>query len=157
MGASCEHHRCHQVDSFCAVEPVLSDQRAPSPEPNRMSDRGGDDLVRLTEADLRHDWPAYTGACSPDGDRILFGPSGASDWSPDGRQVAFVGSDGDFWKSDRHAVFTVAVDGSDLKRITQWGDVLSFSGRQMERRSPPPWRVRVHTRYSPSARTAWTS
>ena len=42
LRASCGNHRCHQVDSFGAVESVLSDQRAPSPEPNRESDRGAD-------------------------------------------------------------------------------------------------------------------
>jgi Tol biopolymer transport system component len=34
--------------------------------------RDGGDVVRLTEAGLRHDFPAYSGAYSPDGDRILF-------------------------------------------------------------------------------------
>ena len=34
--------------------------------------RDGHDLVRLTEAGPRHDFPAYAGAYSADGDRILF-------------------------------------------------------------------------------------
>ena len=32
----------------------------------------GDDLVRLTDPGVRHDWPAYAGAYSPDGDQVLF-------------------------------------------------------------------------------------
>jgi len=42
LGASCEHHRSHQVDSFGVIEAVFSDQRAPSPVPDRVSDRRGD-------------------------------------------------------------------------------------------------------------------
>src|SRR6266567_212485 len=42
LGASRVHHRCHQVNGFGAVESLLSDQRAPSPEPDRVSDRSGD-------------------------------------------------------------------------------------------------------------------
>ena len=42
LRASCGNHRCHQVDSFGAVESVLSDQGTPSPEPNRVSDRARD-------------------------------------------------------------------------------------------------------------------
>ena len=38
LRACCANHRNHQVDSFGAVESVLSDQRAPGPEPNRVSD-----------------------------------------------------------------------------------------------------------------------
>jgi len=42
LSSGCGHHPCHQVDSVGVVEPVLSYQRAPGPEPDRVSDRRSD-------------------------------------------------------------------------------------------------------------------
>jgi len=65
----------------------------------------GASVSRLTDSGSRHDWPAYGGSYSPDGDRILF-LRPADDVDGDGVSMD---------------LFTVAVDGSSLTRLNPEG------------------------------------
>jgi Tol biopolymer transport system component len=93
----------------------------------------GTDLVRLTDPGPRHDWPAYTGAYSPDGQRVLFfspvaeekgdaGPmnlfvvnddgTGLVQLNPPDTQAGLVGPSGaSDWSPDSRQVAFVASDG----------------------------------------------
>lgn len=93
----------------------------------------GDDLVRLTDPGVRHDWPAYTGAYSPGGGQVLFfrpvaeedgdrGPMnlfvtnvdgiGLVQLNPPGTQTGLVGPSGaSDWSPDGQQVAFVASDG----------------------------------------------
>jgi Tol biopolymer transport system component len=65
----------------------------------------GSEVVQLTEAGSRHDFPAYAGAYSPDGDRILFF-----------RPADNVDDDGASMN-----LFVVDVDGTGVKKLTPSG------------------------------------
>ncbi len=93
----------------------------------------GDDLVRLTDPGVRHDFPAYTGAYSPDGGQVLFfrpvaeedgdaGPmnlfvvnvdgTGLVQLNPPDTQTGLVGPSGaSDWSPDGQQVAFVASDG----------------------------------------------
>lgn len=113
----------------------------------------GDDLVRLTDPGVRHDFPAYTGAYSPDGGQVLFfrpiaeedsdaGPmnllvvnvdgTGLVQLNPADVTTRLIGPSGaSDWSPDgQHVafvasgdVFVVGSDGADLVRITEAGGV----------------------------------
>jgi Tol biopolymer transport system component len=93
----------------------------------------GTDLVRLTDPGLRHDFPAYTGAYSPDGGQVLFfrsvaeqgGDAGSMNLfvvnadgtglvqvNPSGTQAGLIGPSGaSDWSPDGQQVAFVASDG----------------------------------------------
>ena len=135
--------------------------------------RDGGDLVRLTTAGLRHDFPAYTGAYSPDGGRILF-LRPASDVDADGvsmnlfvvktdgtsivqlnpagtETVLFGPSGASDWSPDGKQVAFVGSDGDFWKSDRHAVFTVAVDGSHLKRITP--WGDVLSVQWSPDGKT----
>ena len=135
--------------------------------------RDGDNLVRLTKAGLRHDFPAYAGAYSPDGDRILFfRPAKAVDadgvsmnlfvvnadgtstvkLNPAGTETILFGPGGaSDWSPDGKQVAFVGSDGDFWQSDRHAVFTVAVDGSHLKRITP--WGDVLSVQWSPDGKT----
>jgi len=135
--------------------------------------RDGDNLVRLTKAGLRHDFPAYAGAYSPDGDRILFfRPAKAVDadgvsmnlfvvnadgtstvqLNPAGTETILFGPSGaSDWSPDGKQIAFVGSDGDFWKTDRHAVFTVAVDGSHLKRITP--WGDVLSVQWSPDGKT----
>ena len=135
--------------------------------------RDGDNLVRLTKAGLRHDWPAYAGAYSPDGDRVLFfRPAKAVDadgvsmnlfvvnadgtstvqLNPAGTETILFGPSGaSDWSPDGKQIAFVGSDGDFWKTDRHAVFTVAVDGSHLKRITP--WGDVLSVQWSPDGKT----
>ena len=135
--------------------------------------RDGGDIVRLTQAGLRHDWPAYGGAYSPDGDRILFFRPAASvdadgvsmnlfvvnadgtntvQLNPAGTETVLFGPSGaSDWSPDSKQVAFVGSDGDFWKTDRHAVFTVAVDGSHLKRITP--WGDVLSVQWSPDGKT----
>ena len=135
--------------------------------------RDGDNLVRLTKAGLRHDFPAYAGAYAADGDRILFfRPAKAVDadgvsmnlfvvnadgtstvqLNPAGTETILFGPSGaSDWSPDGKQVAFVGSDGDFWKTDRHAVFTVAVDGSHLKRITP--WGDVLSVQWSPDGKT----
>ncbi len=135
--------------------------------------RSGSDIVRLTTAGWRRDFPAYAGAYSPDGGRILFlrpasevdgdgvsmnlfvvkaDGTGLVQLNPAGTNTILFGPSGaSDWSPDGKQVVFVGSDGDFWKTDRHAVFTVAVDGSQLKRITP--WGDFLSVQWSPDGKT----